>query len=555
MKITFAKPVKAAASPKVGVVEESEKINPSNRWDRRGQHRQKIARYREFLEAVQVNNGHEEARLAAREICKRDIFYLAFEVLKYRDMFEPLHDDLCDFLATQENSKRSTLVLIPRSHYKSTIATITRCIWWLIRDPNTTIGLGSATLKNARKFLMEIRNHMEAPRLHALFPEIFWARPKSESPKWTETEVLVKRTSTAKEPSIKVFGLEENIPTGDHYQKIVLDDVVDQETVANENRIVKIKNQLRYVRPLRMTADQPIHYVGTRYHVLDPYGQMIDNPKISVYLRAAIEGGEPIFGSKFSKESLDEERVELGSYIFSCQYMMKPVEDADKKFKIEWLKYHDGLPPKQSGFVTIAICDPANAQKKQSDFTAIGVFQIDWTGKVYLVDCVHDKLTPTQRIDAVMYLQRKWKFDVIGYETIGFQQVDSFYLQRAMVEKRQYFRVIEINNHAGSKRDRIEGIQPMMEAGNFLLPRELVYKRKWENPDDGLGPEVDITDQFRLQYNLFPYSLHDDLLDMLQMVRRVYTQPGVPQAKKPEPDSDYKRNKPGKSRTYNPKTR
>lgn len=499
-------------------------------WLPRELNRRKILRYREWIEAERETKGEAAALEAIRQLCRNDLYYLAHEVLEYRDLYEPFHDDMCEFIAHVERGSETSLVLAPRGHFKSTIATIVRAIWWIIRNPNETIGIGSCTLSSAKKFLREIRNHLEAPRLSALFPEIFYQRPQVESPKWTETEILVKRTTKAKEPTIKAFGIEEGVPTGDHYSKILIDDVVDQETVANEDRIIKIRNQLRYVRPLRVTVDQPIHYVGTRYHIMDPYGLMIEEGQCTLYLRKAIEDGKPIFPTRFSLASLEAERVVLGNFIFNCQYLMEPWEESGKKFDLNWLKYHDGLPPKARGYHIVAVCDPANSRKKKSDFTAIGVWAIKWTGECFLIDAVHDKLTPLQRINKVFELHEKWGFQQIAYETLAFQETDVFWMMQEQMRRGAFFEVVEINHHAQSKTDRIWGLQPWLEQGKIIIPRKLLYRRLWENPDDGLGRLVDVIDLIKLQYSCFPNSnTHDDLLDMIQMLKKVYVVPAKPE--------------------------
>ncbi len=523
----------------------------SNIWTPQSANRDKIARFRAAIRAEKERGGPKAAIAMIRKIAFNDLYYLAQEILLYRDLYEPLHGDYCDYLGYTEKNNKGSLSLIPRSHYKSTIATIARSIWWIIRDPNVTIGLGSATQTNSKKFLKEIRNHLESGRLHAIWPEIFYKRPKIESPKWTETEIITKRTTVAKEPTIKAFGVENNIPTGDHYKKLLLDDVVDQETIANEERIMKIKSQLKYIRPLRITLSDPIHYVGTRYHPLDPYGEMVESSDYLIYLRKAIENGVPIFPTKFPLEALEKEREILGSYVFSCQYMMEPVEAGDQKFSLDWLTYHEGIAP-QAGYLPIAVCDPANKRKKKSDFTAILVFLVRWDGKVFWVDGVHDKLTPQQRIDAVFELFDRWKFLTLGYETIGFQDTDRFWIEKEMGKRRKYFRIVEINSHQGSKEDRIASLQPGFSRGEFIIPRQLEYVRKWENPDDGRGNVIDIVEIFKGQYSMFPFSSYDDLLDCFQMLRKVYSAPGMPKPTKPDPLRQFRPGAP-KKKVYNPK--
>jgi len=316
----------------------------SNRWTPRLTTRGKIARLRAHVQQATKSQGEQAGAQTVRELCRKDLFYLCYEILGYRDLVEPLHDDLCDFIETQERAQKTNIILIPRGHFKSTIATVGRCIQWMIRDRNTSIGLGSADLKSSKKFLREIRGQLEQnTRLKALFPDCFYSDPRREAPKWTEEEIIIRRDTTKpnpKEGTVKVFGLEDGLPTGDHYYHMVIDDAINEDNVRTAERIAKVDQQSRYLRPLLMTPDQPINWVGTRYHIFDIYQRFTDNPDNAVYLRQAIEGMEPIFPERFNSKTLEATRIELGSYIFSCQYMLQPTDPADKKFKRDWLRWY-----------------------------------------------------------------------------------------------------------------------------------------------------------------------------------------------------------------------
>lgn len=495
--------------------------------------RDKIARIRAHVATVTKAKGEQAGAQTVREICRKDLFYLCYEVLGYRDLVEPLHDDLCDFIETQEQAQKTNIILIPRGHFKSTIATVGRCIQWMIRDRNTSIGLGSADLKSSKKFLREIRGQLEQnARLKALFPDCFYSEPRREATKWTEEEIIIKRDTTRptpKEGTVKVFGLEDGLPTGDHYYHMVIDDAINEDNVRTAERIAKVDQQSRYLRPLLMTPDQPINWVGTRYHLFDIYQRFTDNPANAVYLRQALEDNKPIFPERFSHKTLEDTRIELGSYIFSCQYMLQPTDPADKKFKREWLKWYTKEISKVYGHVFFLVVDPASRMRKASDFTAMLVFGIDHDMNFYLVDGVHDKLNPAQRIDAVFRLTKKWDISTIAYETIGFQETDKFYIDQRQTKDRHYFNVIEITGHRTRKDERIMGLQPIMEGGKFHLPESpILYQRLWESPDDGKGVTVDIVQEFLSEFDFFPNSAHDDLLDAAQMARNIVEAGHIP---------------------------
>ena len=405
--------------------------------------------------------------------------------------------------------------------------------------------MGSADLKSAKKFLREIRNQLEQNQLlKALFPDIFFADPKREAPKWTEEEIIVKRSNdkpNRKEGTIKVFGLEDGLPTGDHYPHMVIDDSINEDNVRTAERIEKVNTQSKYLAPLLMTPDQPINWVGTRYHIFDTYQTLINDKDTSVYLRSAIESSLPIFPERFTLEILEKTRIRLGSYIFSCQFLLEPVDPADKKFKRAWLRWYDKEIHKRFGHVFFLVVDPASRARKSSDFTAMLVFGMDKDWNFYLVDGVHDKLNPAQRIDAVFQLVEKWGIGTVGYETIGFQETDAFFINQRQTKTGKYFSIVEITAHKTRKDERILGLQPIMEAGKFHLPTAgIPYSRLWESPDDGKGVVVNIVDEFLSEFDFFPNSAHDDLLDAAQMARGIVYNGHLPSyTNKYQKGSDY----------------
>lgn len=514
-----------------------EPVLPPNYWPPNFEVKDRINQYRDYLQKRRAKAGPQKAALDARKIAQTDLFYLCHQILGYEDLVEPLHSDYCDFLMWAELMGYSTLTLFPRSHYKTTLGTTGRITWRIIRNPELAIGLGSATLKDSRPFGREIKTLWEkSEKLKALFPDIFWAEPRKEADKWTEEEFSVKRKKNRRESTVTLFGLEEDLPTGRHFDRIVLDDTINKDNVRTPERLEKIRNQAALLPPLLVTLEQPIDWVGTHYHVHDWYMTLKGKPSIKVYLRKAIERGAPIFPQKFTLQALETLRTEWGNYLFSSQYMMEPSDPADKKFKREWLHYFDEpILPNKKGMVFFLVVDPASKRRKSSDFTAMLVFGIDHRGYFHLVDGAHDKLNPYQRIDAVFKLVMKWKIGTVAYETIGFQESDKFYLERAMLERKCFFRIVEVASYKERKDERILGIQPVMQGGKFWLPTKgIPYRRIWESPDDGYGHTVDIVEQFLLEFDFFPDSNHDDLLDGAAMARHVVYNGFLPLPEKEE---------------------
>jgi phage terminase large subunit-like protein len=260
-------------------------------------------------------------------------------------------------------------------------------------------------------------------------------------------------------------------------------------------------------------------------------------------MRQVYEHGAPIFPTKFSKESLEQLRVEYGGYLFSTQYMMIRQSAEDRKFDRAWLKQGPRIKPGDKGYTFFLSVDPASSRRKTSDFTAMVVIACDWKMNMYLVDGLHDKLDPLQRIEAVFHFVIKWDIHWASYETIGFQQTDEFFIIQKQRELSRYFQIFSINKHKVSKEERILGIQPTMAAGRFFVPpfyapalgepeslrvMGIPYTRLWVSPDDGYGLLIDVVEQLALEMDYYPQSTHDDILDVIAQARGIVYAGSIP---------------------------
>lgn len=504
-----------------------------NRWIHRDKNTNKIFRYREFLKKIRDKEGPEKARRYVRKICLQDLYYLTHEVLGFRDLYEPFHDGMCRFLEEADAKGYSTLTEAARSHFKSSIATTGRAIRWMLMDENVTIGLGSATLKDVKPFGRDIRGLLEKrTELHLLFPEKMYRYPKKESDRWTEEAFSIKREGHRRENTVELFGLEDDMPTGRHYRKLLIDDAITKENVGTAERIAKIQANAELLNPIKVALEDPIHWVGTPYHMHDYYARLEKMMGIKVYSRPAIEHGKPVFPTRFTIEKLEELRRDHGNYLFDTQYMMQRMDRSDMKFRREWIKFEDPIPPKAPGFNFFVNVDPASSRRKESDFTAMSVFGVDHEFNFHFVDGVHDKMDPLERIEAFFELVKKWNCVYASYETIGFQLTDEFFIQRRMRETSTYVPIWPVSKHKENKDERIMGIQPIMKSGKFYMPNKPIhYGRKWVNPDDGFTRTIDVVEQALLEMEYYPMGSHDDILDTFAQARSIVYAGMIPKPK------------------------
>jgi hypothetical protein len=334
------------------------------------------------------------------EWAKDDLFFLLVYVLGRKDADSDWVFERCREV---QASPDGHLDLWARGHYKSTIITFAQTIWDIINDPEITIGIFSHTRPIAKAFLRQLKREFETnEQLKALFPEIFYANPSAESPKWSEDEgITVRRSSNPKEATVEAWGLVDGQPTSKHYRGRVYDDVVTRESVttpemmAEDHRGVRAQPQPR--QPRRMDA-RHWHPLPLQRHL--PHGdgaRHADAPPVSGHGRR--QGGGRA-GLPHPRGTGDKRR-DMGPYVFGAQMLQDPTADEKQGFKREWIKYAASTA---RGKNVVIVCDPASSKKKDSDYTAMWALGLGADRNVYVLDILRDRLSLTERADTLFRL-------------------------------------------------------------------------------------------------------------------------------------------------------
>jgi hypothetical protein len=165
---------------------------------------------------------------------RNDRFYLLVRLLHRLDAIHPWLYARCRELEAKPDGH---LDLWAREHYKSTLGTFAGIIQEIVINPEITIGVFSHTKPVARKFMLQIKQELEANKeLQETYPEVFYSDPKNESSKWSEEKgIVVKRKSNPKEATVESHGLVDGQPTGAHFMLRVYDDVVTRESSSLKN--------------------------------------------------------------------------------------------------------------------------------------------------------------------------------------------------------------------------------------------------------------------------------------------------------------------------------
>lgn len=458
-----------------------------------------------------------------RSLCRIDLFFLLRFVIGRKDMH---HQWLLDRCREVEQGPNGYLDLWSREHYKSTIITYGKTLQDILASHGdnplpewegreVTVGIFSHTRPIAKKFLVQIKQTcQQSALLKELFPDVLWADPRNEAPRWSDDGGLVfKRKSPTKESTVEAWGVVDGQPTSSHFDILVYDDVVTKESVTTPDMIEKTTDALALSYNLGARGGYR-RFIGTRYHFNDSYRTVMERgtAKPRIY-PATVDGditGDPVL---LTAEQLAEKRRDMGPYIFGAQMMQNPTADETQGFKEEWLKFYDGHN-EGSGLNVYLLFDPANEKKKTSDYTAGWVLGLGPDGNYYPLEIVRDRLNLTQRVKLVMDLHRKYSMTAnvlgVGYEKYGIQ-ADIQAIEAEQTRQNYRFDITPLGGQV-KKEDRIKTLIPLFEQGKIYLPRTC-YKTDYE------GKTEDLVQAFiEQEYKPFPVPVHDDMLDSLARI-------------------------------------
>ncbi len=419
------------------------------------------------------------------------------------------HSKLCKFVDTWKG-KRKKLILMPRGSFKSSLVTIGYSLHEILRDPNIRILIDGETFNNARKFLREIKGHIE---YGSVFREKFGDLVKSEPPGWTDSEIIIRtRTKNLKEPTITTSGIDV-VKVGMHYDLIICDDLVSQLNITTRDQLDKVIDHYKLILSLLEPKGRLI-IIGTPWDFSDLYGYVqkyemagFDFHKMS----AVLTPGKPLeecfkkdllFPERLSKEFLIEQRNSQGSYIFSAQYLCNPVPDEAATFKKGWFKWYDSpdeIPKDVLHFTTI---DPAISQEKHAHYTVILTIAVDKFNNWWIEPYTREKLDPLEIVESIFQTHRRYKPMRMGLEVVAFQKSLQYFIKDEMKKRGNYLPLKELKTDTRiSKEMRIRGLVPRFE-------QRMIYIRR---------------DMKELEYELtrFPKSETDDLVDALAYMLQI----------------------------------
>lgn len=443
--------------------------------------------------------------------------------------------------------KRLIINMPPRS-LKSIMCTVSWTAWLMGKNPSEQIIAASYSQTLSTKHNVDTRLVIESEWYRAAFPNTAISKDQNEKQKF-QTTARGHRIATSVGGSA----------TGEGADTLIADDLIKPDEASSETVRTSTNDWLDQVFMTRGNDPATVRalLVMQRLHENDPSGhakrkghwhelilpaQFTKKTFITVGQREWIkEEGEYMHPSRLNNDVLNQLEKELGAYAFAGQYMQNPAPVGGGEFKTEWLQFYDSYAQNFTahGMNVYIMYDPANSKKNKEnddpDFTAMVVIGLAKDNNYYILDLVRDRLNPTERIDLLFELHKKWskkagKPPIVVSEQYG-MMTDNFFLKKRQEELNYRFALKEVGGKI-KKEDRIRKAIPLFESKRVFLPRKIIYSNI-------KGESEELVMKFvKEELEVFPVGRHDDLLDAFSRIcdtevrasfpaiETIYLQPG-----------------------------
>jgi hypothetical protein len=443
-----------------------------------------------------------------RDVAKRDLYALSKGILGYKDVNPATHGDFCRFIESEP--KRRRLELMPRTHLKSTIATVSDSIRLVLQDPDEArILIAGETATTAEKFLAEIKGHWEKNKLlRTLFPELVPPRLAGPGVKWSANIASINRVKDYREGSWNAIGVG-GAAVGSHFNRIKCDDLIGLEAYRSP---AAMEAAIAWVSNIdSMLIDQHkdiIDYIGTRWARRDLYNFVMElyGDRMAVFLREAIENGKIIFPEKHSMEEY-ETMQQKTPLIWYAQYCNNPLAGGQNDFPagciqtfsfntdgdVVLYKDNDRVVWKLEDLDRVVLADPNSGSLLAPDTASILSTGVTPDNDIVVLSAWSGRVSPSDFVDRLFDTWKRWRPRVVGVEKAG-QQNTQHYFDKKLEEEEIYIRVEPLNPKNRNKIDRIRtALEPLFRSRKIymLSTQTTLRKAADEFPDTHPIDELD----------------------------------------------------------------
>ena len=447
------------------------------------------------------------------------------------------HDCISEYLGAVRAGEITRLIVnIPPRSLKSESISIAYPAWIMGNDPTKKIISCSYAKDLSLDHSVKCRDLVESEEYKRIFPIMRMKSDQNEKAYFKTTE-QGHRFATSVGAKATGYGAD----------LLVIDDPMSPLQAHSDIQRQEVNRWVSSTLFSRLNDKQngAIVLVMQRLHEDDTTGYLLQRgdwhhlklpAQAHSYISYSLHGktwgmqdGDLLHEDREGKEVLTRLRQELGDYEFSGQYLQEPVPSGGGEFKEDWVQYWCGGPDGSlncKGMNVYILVDPADSKATGSDFTSIIVVGLNTDNNYYILEMVRDKFNPTQRVNKIISLHRKWNGQcsttpVVGVEKNNFLP-DFQFMESAQEQHNYRFKVIKLSTRKGGgadqKNQRVRSLIPLLQTGRLYFPSSMEYTPLY-TIENGKPECIDLT-RYVIQQEMlpFPVARYDDMLDALSRI-------------------------------------
>ena len=238
-----------------------------------------------------------------------------------------------------------------------------------------------------------------------------------------------------------------------------------------------------------------------------------------------LKGSEVLWEEREPLLHLMKEKITIGDRAFSAEKLMRPFLSDESLFKnITWFYEKDDkyviegtdkkIPSIDGDYDFYYALDPSTGEENKTGSTRTLSYSARLvckkhrlSGKLYIVQMIMDRKPPSDVIEEMYQLHRKYRFVRMGVESNLFKSLFGAFLKLKRAEMMSRYdediRLPVYEVYASEKKSsRIYTIEPIVSAGNMLFSKKL--------------PQ-----EFVTQLEDYPNCQHNDGLDALEILSKI----------------------------------
>ena len=451
---------------------------------------------------------HDESRekgqlkSAMRRCSEESLFYFVIYILHWTFLDNDFAYALC--AKCQGEGRWGRMWLLAREHYKSTVITIAETIRDILLHPEKTTCIYSYKFEIAKvNFFQPIKKELDNNQLiQILWPDVVYTA-NDKPVDWTAQAINVKRKTRRKEFTLACASLFSQL-TGTHYDQLIFDDCVIEENCQTQEAIATTQKQWEMSLNTGNTKDLKYCVIGTFYSAGDLYCHIRKQGICETILQPCYDAEGR--GVLYTQAALKQKLKVMGSAVFATQMLLDPQAGAAIRFRKEDIMWW--RPSILRGLNIYVFVDPAGAVSRKRDNTVILTIALDSADNYYVLDIIRDKLTITQKTEALFRLYRLYRPRGVFYEQNG-AACDVPVIREEQARCNFRFPIRELIQ-TKNKGERIDAMLPLFENHRVYFPEGGCIHTNWEGRSEDMLRSF-IEDEMLV----YPHCTHDDALDDL----------------------------------------